>query len=65
MYPLTKLTYDGDGCTDHAISLLQSISSHSNKRVRNGGGEQHCIDSDDLQGELEETNTSHQLGAEK
>lgn len=45
---LTELAYDGHGCAHHAIPLLQTVGSHSNERVCNGGGEQHCVDSDDL-----------------
>lgn len=55
---LTELAYDGHGCAHHAVPLLQAVGSHGNERVRDGGGEQHCIDGDDLRRGSQETHGS-------
>lgn len=52
---LTQLTYDGDGCPDHSVSLLESIGAHGDERVSDRGREQRCIDSNDLGGVVEDT----------
>lgn len=54
---LTELTYDGDGCPDHSVSLLESIGAHGDERVCNRGREQRCIDSNNLGGVVEKENT--------
>lgn len=54
---LTKLTYDGDGCPDHSVSLLEPIGAHGDERVCNRGRKKRCIDSNDLGGVVEKENT--------
>lgn len=62
---LTELAYDGHSCAHHAIPLLQAVGPHGNERVGNGGGEQHCIDGDDLKRGLQETDDSRQTRSRK
>lgn len=54
---LTELTYDGDGCPDHSVSLLEAIGAHGDERVCNRGREQRCIDSNNLGGVVEKEGT--------
>lgn len=55
---LTQLTDDGDGCSNHSVSLLQSIGAHSDERVCNRGWEQRGVDSNNLGGVVEKEKTT-------